>query len=116
MKVRVLLACALAGIAFFSASGQGLLPDGWVKLPPRSFPKGRPPFLDEAIATFDEYANVPRRNLKAAKMLRSAGGEEILRPRLPVQDNERIRELARGLDYDILKCYNFVRNHIAYTP
>ena len=35
--------------------------------------------------------------------------------RLSVADDSRIRELARGLDHDWERCYDFVRNHIAFT-
>lgn len=35
---------------------------------------------------------------------------------LPAYDMARIKELARGLDYDWRKCYGFVRDHIEYAP
>ena len=35
---------------------------------------------------------------------------------LPQTESQRIRELARGLDYDWRKCYFFVRDNIAFTP
>ena len=36
--------------------------------------------------------------------------------RLPVADDSRILELARGLDYNWERCFEFVRNRIDYTP
>lgn len=35
---------------------------------------------------------------------------------LPAADDSRMRELARGLDHDWERCFEFVRNHIAYAP
>ena len=35
---------------------------------------------------------------------------------IPASDFARIKELARGLDYDWEKCYRFVRDNIAYAP
>jgi len=35
---------------------------------------------------------------------------------LPAAPSTRISELARGLEYDWRKCFDFVRNHIAFTP
>ena len=35
---------------------------------------------------------------------------------LPNADDSRIRELARGLDHDWGRCFDFVRNNIRYTP
>ena len=35
---------------------------------------------------------------------------------LPAMDMARIKELARGLDYDWDKCYRFVRNQIDFAP
>ncbi len=34
---------------------------------------------------------------------------------LPAPDYERIKELARGLDYDPEKCYRYVRNNISHA-
>lgn len=36
--------------------------------------------------------------------------------RLPAADDARIQELARGLDRNWERCFDFVRNHIFYTP
>ena len=36
--------------------------------------------------------------------------------RLPAASDARIQELARGLDHDWERCFDFVRNHILYTP
>ena len=35
---------------------------------------------------------------------------------LPLSDRGRISELARGLQYDWIKCYDFVRNNVRFTP
>ncbi|MCL1888074.1 MAG: hypothetical protein FWF96_04300, partial [Kiritimatiellaeota bacterium] len=35
---------------------------------------------------------------------------------VPAQDFARVKELARGLDYDWERCFEFVRDHIAFTP
>jgi len=34
---------------------------------------------------------------------------------LPTADQTRLKELARGLEYDWVKCFDFVRNHIAFS-
>lgn len=36
--------------------------------------------------------------------------------RLPEPDDSRIQELARGLDHNWERCFEFVRNHIVYSP
>ena len=60
---------------------------------------------------------------KVAKrsFLTSASGTMSFMPaglsgRLPAADDSRIQELARGLDHNWERCFDFVRNHIFYTP
>jgi hypothetical protein len=39
-----------------------------------------------------------------------------LSPGVPADRMERVRELARGLDHDWMKCYRFVRDNIDFAP
>lgn len=50
---------------------------------------------------------------KAASVSFGPGG---LAGQFPAADGARIRELARGLDHDWERCFDYVRNHILYTP
>ena len=51
------------------------------------------------------------RRLLAASSPTSLGLDYLL----PIEASGRIRELARGLDHDWQKCFDFVRNNIAYA-
>lgn len=57
----------------------------------------------------------------AAKSLLGASGSVTFSPsglsgRLPTADDSRIQDLARGLDHNWERCFDFVRNHILFTP
>lgn len=56
------------------------------------------------------------RPAKAAKAASVSFGPGGLAGQLPAADDTRIQELARGLDHDWERCFDYVRNHIAYTP
>lgn len=63
------------------------------------------------------FTNVVERSAKKSAMPAADGnttgtGLDLL---LPPASDSRIRELARGLDYDWSKCFDFVRNNIAYS-
>lgn len=58
---------------------------------------------------------------EAKRMLLAATSSVSFSPaglsgRLPAADDARIQELARGLDRNWERCFDFVRNHIFYTP
>lgn len=55
----------------------------------------------------------PAKTAKASSVSFGSGG---LAGELPAADDTRIRELARGLDHNWERCFDYVRNHIAYTP
>ncbi len=117
MIFRRVFAAAFAGVSFLAFSADGKLPDGWVLLNNQFSPADIPAITDEDMSAF---VDVGKANNRLPKLAARAGGEvassAMLKPSLPVPDNSRIRELAKGLDFDIQKCYDFVRNHIAYTP
>lgn len=57
----------------------------------------------------------------ATRTLLGASGSVSFSPsglsgNLPVADDSRIQDLARGLDHNWERCFDFVRNHIFYTP
>lgn len=56
------------------------------------------------------------RSAKTAKASSVSFGSGGLAGELPAADDTRIRELARGLDHNWERCFDYVRNHIAYTP
>ena len=58
---------------------------------------------------------------KAAVKLLSANNAAVFAPsglkgRLPAADGTRIQDLARGLDHNWERCFDFVRNNILFSP
>ena len=117
--VLSMTAAALATLSSFAANE---IPGGWLgrKWNPEST-NDIPRLAMPADLRGPDSPTAPRaRTAKAALRATASGGVAFtpggLAGRLPAADDSRIRELARGLDHDWERCFDFVRNHIAYTP
>ena len=94
--------------------------DGWLRDAPDDSWTNYPSFTGSSGA---KSASVitnrqTRKSLKAApRLLASGSGQSLdgLERLLPAASDARIRELARGLEYDWEKCFNFVRDNIAFS-
>ena len=120
--ILLTMTAALAALPILAAAG---IPGGWLDR------KWNPESTND-IPRFAMPADLrgpdsPTAHSAAAKKARSAARLAASSPSvaftpgglagtLPAADDSRIRELARGLDHDWERCFEFVRNHIAYTP
>ncbi len=68
---------------------------------------------DSPITQRVRTAKSASRSTASGNVAFSPGG---LAGRLPAADGLRIRELANGLDHNWERCFEFVRNEIAYAP
>jgi RHS repeat-associated protein len=64
--------------------------------------------------TVSVFTNAAHRLTARRSALRSVS--DGLARQLPAPSSARIEELARGLRYDWRRCFDFVRNNIAFTP
>ena len=121
----VISAMTIAALPFRSVADGGWLYREWDPECTNSIPRlVMPTDLYSPTEPGDKVASAPRA-VKSAKsgvprLLASSGPLSFspagLSGCLPTADDSRIQELARGLDHDWERCFDFVRNHIAYTP
>ena len=121
---------AAAAIVSLSTLSYAEIPGGWLndKWDPsstNSIPRLAMPTAVSTAGSAISGTTTPRaaKSLKArgTRTLLSASGSVSFSPsglsgRLPIADDSRIQELARGLDHNWERCFDFVRNHIFYTP
>ena len=125
-SVQIALAAAMfAALPICSIADGGWFNDKWDPAITNSIPRLAMPTDVCSAGSAIKNAATPR----AAKSLRSgatrtllgASGSVSFSPsglsgRLPTADDSRIQELARGLDHNWERCFDFVRNHIFYAP
>ena len=63
-----------------------------------------------------ELTSIPSYDETGRHRLLQATATQELETHLPSDDGGRIRELARGLDWNWQKCYRFVRDHVRFEP
>jgi len=111
---RSLFCCLFVGYVFGIAPlpAAADVPGGWVTR------CGCPAADTDKLPVVDiaPLPNVFTNGSNGIRHLRQNGGGAFALQRvLPPCESPRVRELARGLDYDWRKCYFFVRDNIAFT-
>ena len=105
VAVRVVLLCALLALTC-------TLRAEWVAYgPPPDAASRCSAAAESGIGSFPGRAGAPRTPPNRPAILNSC-----LETRLPASDPIRIRELARSLDFDWRKCFDFVRDNILFEP
>lgn len=122
MKTTSLLSCLTAAVLAanpqFSSADGGWLTRKWDPESTNDIPRlAMPSYLSGPDSPTAPRARTAKSALRAA----ASGASVAFTPgglagRLPAADDSRIQELARGLDHDWERCFDFVRNHILYTP
>ena len=119
-----LTAAMFAALPICSIADGGWLNDKWDPSSTNSIPRLAMPTDVCSAGSAIKGAATPR----AAKSLKASATGSLLSAsivsfspsglagRLPAADDSRIQELARGLDHNWERCFDFVRNHIFYTP
>ena len=110
---KILPACGLVCLSF---SLRAVEPTGWMMR--YGHGESRPDLGNLPHVTLNPLPTVLT-NVTSLGLLRATGGggrTTGFQRILPPCESPRIRELARGLDYDWRKCYFFVRDEIAFTP
>lgn len=127
MKMNSILiaatAAAVAAATIPSFADGGWMTREWDPESTNSIP--RLPMPTELISAGGGASSTTPRAVKnkgAQRALPASASDSVtftpagLSGRLPAADDSRIRELARGLDNDWERCFDFVRNHIVYAP
>lgn len=95
-------------------------PGGWLVRGPDAAPQTNAPIELPALGSPEDFSESGLELLMMGLMEALTVPAEIidlgLPQTIPASDFTRIKELARGLDYDWIKCYRFVRDHITYAP
>lgn len=114
---RMFLIGALTLLVGESVAGE--VPQGWLLHAPTGKVGVVTKFAGEGSSN-PIVADKPKLRLMAnspgAKLLTAAAAQPSLTTYLPQGSNARVAELARGLHYDWLRCFDFVRNHVRFTP
>ncbi len=120
-----MIAAALAALPIFAAND---IPGGWLdrKWNPEStndIPRlAMPADLRGPDSPAKRQAAAPVAKIAKGVALKAAATATVgftpsgLAGNLPMADDSRIQELARGLDHDWERCFDFVRNNIVYDP
>ena len=108
---------AFTGIAIVGLALQlDAVPGGWVKMPYRGMNSNITVRTStRTLNRASSFKSAPKKMLMAST-LSAAQNLDGLGKSLPVAESKQIAELARGLDHDWLKCFDFVRNNIRFVP
>ena len=120
----VLTVALFSALPLCSKADGGWFTDKWNPARTNSIPRLAMPTDVCSAGSAIKNAAHPRaaKSLKAnaAQSLSSVSGVSFspsgLSGNLPGAADSRIQELARGLDHNWERCFDFVRNHIFYTP
>ena len=122
--IIAITAATLSAIPVCSVADGGWLTDKWDPASTNSIP--HLPMSTEVCSagTVGKVTLTPRAaksgKTSAPRLLAASSSVSFtpagLSGNLPVADDSRIQELARGLDHNWERCFDFVRNHIFYTP
>ena len=121
--IIAITAATLSAIPVCSVADGGWVTREWNPESTNSIPRlPMPTDLSSAGTSISGSAVFRASKAKTAPraLLASASGAVSFSPaglsgRLPAADDARIQELARGLDHNWERCFDFVRNHIVYA-